>query len=137
MKTKPGSQKSLFKNHLKAIIKHYHGYILASRGTTGEAARQGETASELLNPILKNTVILQEVERKEINVAAIKSAHLPIVWVLGKLRHNLKGQSNDMNILKGQSVLSLWGLNFCEIVDFLIAMIMKHKLFIYFIETVD
>jgi hypothetical protein len=65
------------------------------------------------------------VERKEINVAAIKSAHLPIVWVLGKLRHNLKGQSNDMNIFKGQSVLSLWGLIFFKIFDLLIVMIKK------------
>ncbi len=77
------------------------------------------------------------MERKEINVAAIKSAHLPIVWVLGKLRHNLKEQFNDMSIFKGQSVLSVWGLISSKIVDFLIAMIMKHNFFICFIETVD
>jgi hypothetical protein len=36
--------------------------------------------------IIMHNRFYQEVERKEINVAAIKGAKLPIVWVLGKLR---------------------------------------------------
>jgi hypothetical protein len=56
-----------------------------------------KTQCRILKNIMHNRSY-QEVERKEINVAAIKSAHLPIVWVLGKLSHLLKGQFNDTNI---------------------------------------